>query len=83
MKKIFIILLFTLLISCKQYTAVTPEKPIHILTLENNIIGTELFESNYQVFIKNISNQLIIEIDYNNNNDTIIIYDDLVPNEKL
>ncbi len=81
MYKIFI--LFLILVSCTQYTAVTPPKPEYTLTLDNSINELNLYENNGQVFIENIGSQLIIELDYNINLNNMIIYDILVPNEKL
>lgn len=82
-KYVFIILVIIIFFSCTQYTAVTPPKPEYILTLENNVIGVYLYEKSNQIFIQNESANLIIEIDYNINNDNIIIYDILVPNKEM
>ncbi len=84
MRKIyFLIIIIFLLMACKQYPAVTPPKPEYSLILDNNINGINLYEINKQIFISNISTQLIIELDYSINNDNIILYDILVPNENI
>ena len=81
--KLWLLVLFVMVLSCTQYTAITPPRPDYILTLENNIIDINLYENNRQVFIENIGSQLIIELNYNVNSNNIIIYDTLVPNEEL
>ena len=78
-----LILIILVISSCTQYTAVTHSKPDYILILENNITDINLYENNRQVFIGNIGDQLIIELDYNVNLNNIIIYDILPPNDVL
>lgn len=82
MQKLFILLII-LIGSCTQYTAVTPERIDGELILNNSVIDIILSEENRQVFIENKGTQLVIEVDYNIDNKNIVIYDILVPNEKL
>ena len=82
MKMVAIILLLNI-ISCTQYTAVTPPEPEYTLTLDNSFTGISLYEIDRQVFIKNDSSNLAIEIDYNINDSNIIVYDAIVPNEEI
>ena len=79
----YFIILIILFSSCTQYTAVTSLKPEYTLTLNNSIIGVDLYELDNQVFVKNISEYLIIEFNYNINDNIIIIYDVLVPNKEM
>ena len=83
MKNIILILIIVLFISCT-----TPEREIEnvsIITLTNNIIEVELTKtlvfSTASIELKNISNKIIIEIDYSLNDNNYTIYDDIVPHE--
>jgi len=79
----YIIILLILLSSCTQYTAVTSIKSEYSLILNNNILNIDLYEIGRDVYLKNTGNQLIVEIDYNINDENMIIYNVLVPNQKV
>lgn len=82
MYKIIIVFIF-IIFSCTQYTAVNPVKPEYDLVLNNNILNIDLYEIKRIVYLKNIGNQLIIEIDYNVGDENIIIYDTIVPGQEV
>ena len=82
-RNIIITILLLTLFSCTQYTATTAPELDYTLTLENAVVGISLYEIDRQVFIKNDSSNLAIEIDYNINDSNIIVYDAIVPNEEI
>lgn len=81
--KYIVILFFLFTISCTQYTAITPTQSEYSLVLDNNIVNIDLYEIERIVYLKNTGNQLIVEIDYNINDENILIYDIIVPNQEI
>ena len=83
MKILFMLLVILMLsISCTQYTATIFEKINGSLILLN-VPNITMYENNRQVFVKNESVQLVIELEYIINGNALIVYDTIVPNEEL
>ncbi len=78
----YIFLILITLFSCTQYTAITPIREYNVV-LENSIVGVDLFQLGEEIYIKNVSSQLIIKLDYIINGNNIIIHDSIVPEERI
>ncbi len=85
MKIIIIIILSIMILSCHYEPSIDREDLNNIVILENAFINVDLYYTNNsyetKIFLKNINNMILIELNYTLNNKDYIINKAIVPNE--